>query len=480
MSIRTPVQIALLALCSHASLGLCAESAGLPDPVLRILDAYSVSHDGFSAYVHEIGAEEPLIAFNADVARNPASTIKLLTTFIGLESLGPTYKWKTEAWLNGPLNKNNGALSGDLVLKGYGDPYLVLERFWLFLRQLRGQGLRNIDGDLLIDDTYFDLGDEKPGDFDGEALRVYNVVPSAMLVNFQAVRLTFRPDPEEQRVQIVAEPRPANLDMMNQLRLVSGGCGGYQNGIGISASDLEVRDEIVLSGRFGRSCREYNITRTVLQPPTYTYGLFRSLWEEQGGKLKGEMRLGEVNEDMELFITVVSPPLTEVIASINKWSNNVMARHILLTMGAETFGAPATVEKGRAAAKLALRERGLEFPELVLDNGAGLSRDVRIAPASLGKVLLVASQSPWQPEYQSSLALAGLDGTMRRRFTNEEMTGRMHLKSGRLNGVYGLAGYAQSDSGRRYVVVVMQNYPSAHRGPGEEAQSALLRWVYEH
>ena len=155
-----------------------------------------------------------------------------------------------------------------------------------------------------------------------------------------------------------------------------------------------------------------------------------------------------------------------------------MTRQIFLTMGAEKFGAPATIEKARDAATSALAARGLDFPELALDNGAGLSRDTRISARNLGRLLLAAHNSPFKAEYESSLALSGLDGTMRRRFRNDELTGKSHLKTGRLNGVFAMAGYLQAKSGREFIVVAIQNHPQAHRGPGEEAHSALMRWIY--
>ena len=155
-----------------------------------------------------------------------------------------------------------------------------------------------------------------------------------------------------------------------------------------------------------------------------------------------------------------------------------MARHLLLTLGAERFGPPATVEKGRRAAMMLLAEQGLDFPELRIDNGAGLSRKTRISAENLGRVLLAANASIYSAEFISSLPLAGLDGTLRKRFLDEGLTGRMHLKTGRLSGVFAMAGYIRAKSGRQYAVVAIQNHPDAHRGPGEDVQSEFLRWVY--
>jgi D-alanyl-D-alanine carboxypeptidase/D-alanyl-D-alanine-endopeptidase (penicillin-binding protein 4) len=318
-----------------------------------------------------------------------------------------------------------------------------------------------------------------PGEFDGEGLRAYNVQPYAFLVNFQAMNLIYTPDLAAGRVTILADPVPINLYIDNRLRLVDGYCGGYQNGITVAAPDKQKRDRIILTGRFGRSCEKYRMTRSALTGPTYAYGLFKALWEEGGGALAGELREGRAPEDEEVFVRVESPPLDDIIEYVNKFSNNVMARHLLLTLGVQAFDAPATQEKGRRAAYEALQRRGLNFEELQLDNGAGLSRDTRISAASLTEILVRATRSPWEPEYISSLSLAGLDGTMRKRFANEEMTGRMHLKTGRLQNVFATGGYVHARSGKDYAVVILQNYQAADDGPGEAVQIALLRWVYD-
>ena len=448
----------------------------LPSRVKRVLDAYQMDSGSYSVWVQDVDVDSPLLAVNADVARNPASTIKLLTTFLALEDLGPAYTWRTEVYLDGQLK--DGRLDGDLYLKGYGDPFLVTERVWLLLRGLRQRGLRDIDGDLVIDNSFFVVAPEDSGAFDGQPYRVYNVTPQAFLINFRAVNFIFRPDPDEQSVQIIADPAPANLEIRNQLQIRDGRCGGYQGGIRVAPGEANVGGVVTFSGRFGRDCPEYRLSRSVMSAREFNYGVVRSLWEESGGTIGGAGRSAMVDEAWETFYDFDSPPVSEVIRRVNKWSNNVMSRQVFLTMGAERYGAPGTVDKARDAAAAALAERGLDFPELRLDNGAGLSRDTQISTRNLARLLLAGYDSPYRSEFESSLALAGLDGTMRRRFRDDQLTGQMHIKTGRLNGVFAMAGYLRAASGREFVVVAMQNHPDAHRGPGEEAHTALLRWVY--
>jgi len=463
---------AALSLCIGFIAAAAQAAQGLPPAVSAALAKGKVPAGGFSAYVQEIGKTAPLLAHNADVPRNPASTIKLVTTFAGLEALGPAYTWRTHAFAT--VAPRAGVLDGDLYLKGFGDPFLVIERFWLLIRELKQSGIREIRGDVVIDNTYYEVGDLRPGDFDGRPYNPYNVIPDALLVNFQAVKFSFRPDPAGRRVEIRADPLPANLTIRNQIQLVDGKCGARANRINFSVAAVNGHDEATFTGRFSRQCRDYEVTRSLMKAPDYAYGLFRALWQESGGILRGGMARRAVPPDATALASLESVPLGDVVASINKFSNNVMARHLLLTLGAERFGAPATVDKGQRAVQVELAKAGLELPELNVGNGAGLSRETRISARNLTRVLLAAAQSPFAAEFEASLAIAGVDGTVERRFRRERFARQMHLKSGTLNGVRAMSGYVQAASGRRFAVTMIQNAT----GWGEEAQNALLRWVY--
>ena len=464
-------------LLGHGLPALAQTQTTLPATVNRILVKNQLPEASVSAFVQRTGTSEPLLTFNADVPRNPASVVKLVTTFAALEALGPTYQWRTEAYVDGRIE--DGTLKGDLLLKGYGDPYLVTERLQLLQRELRNRGLRVIDGDLVIDNTWFAREELDPGAFDGQDYRVYNALPDALLVNYQSVNFIFRPDAARGRVDILADPALANVEILNKMRLFKGGCGSSKSGISMVVGSSPARPRVTFSGSLASQCGEYQLLRSVLDGPGYAYSAFRGLWEEQGGRLTGGFRQGQVPAGKTPFVTFQSPPLAEVIRSVNKFSNNVMARQIFLTLGAEKLGAPGTLEKGRRATTAALASQGLNFPELQLGNGAGLARETRISAGSLGRMLLAAHASPFQPEFQSSLSLSGLDGTTRRRFLNDPSPGDMHLKTGTLNGVTAIAGYVHSESGADYVVVMIVNQPKATWGGGKDAQNALLRWVHQ-
>ncbi len=463
-----------LILCCY---GTCAAVAQeLPEPLQRILSGHAIPAESLSLLVQAVDADEPVVSHFPQTPRNPASTIKLLTTWVALEELGPTYTWPTEVYFLGDWDGHS--LDGDLGIKGYGDPSLVTEEFWKLLNSLRRTGLSEIRGDLVIDASYFDGNGGDPGAFDGQPYRTYNVLPDALLVNFKAVRFQFVEDPRTRGVLISTDPWLSNLDIRNELQLVDGPCRGYQAGISFDLRDAVTGRTVVFSGQFPAACGRYSLSRSVLQHDTYAYGVFETLWRQLGGQLGGGLRRDVIRDDAEPVLTWRSRPLAEVIRSINKFSNNVMTRQLLYTLAAEVSGPPGTETGGVDFIKTYLQQQGLNPGTLVLDNGAGLSRRTRISAALLADILLLAARSPHSPEYLASLSLGGLDGTTRGRFGRVAVPGSMHIKTGRLDHVSALAGYVHAASAKTYVVVAMLNAPEVHRGPGEELQDALVRWVH--
>lgn len=451
-----------------------AQSASLPGPVARALAQAGIPESAAAFYVHEIGVERPLITAGAERSMNPASAIKLVTTYAALELLGPAFQWVTEAYAAGALS--DGVLTGDLVLKGRGDPKLTLENFWLLLRSLRGRGLREIRGDLVLDRTYFATNDHDPARFDEQPTRPYNTGPDALLVNFKAVRLTFVPDSETRLVRILAEPALPQVQIVNRLALVNGPCGDWVSRLKVDAQGGSAATRLTFSGRYAASCGERERSYSVLPHAHYVLGLFRELWRELGGSFTGTVRDGAVGADARLIAAVESPALAQVVRDMNKFSNNVMARQLFLTLGAEGAGEPATPEKADRVIREWLAGKGLSVPELILENGSGLSRNERISARNLGLLLLSSFRSPMMPELIASLPLAAVDGTMKKRLSDADVAGQAHIKTGSLTGVRSIAGYMLDAQGRRLVVVSMVNHPNA--GNAQAAQDALLTWIY--
>lgn len=473
ISKRTNVLLLLLTIAILPTAAFGAD--GLPAGVIKSLNLRKMPDSSLSMYVEDLDTGEPLLVWNEDVPRNPASVVKLLTTLVALDVLGPTYTWKTEVYVLGQID--DGVLNGDLLLKGYGDPFLVTERVWQLVREIRQRGIDKITGDLLLDDSYFDVPYHDPGKFDHEPLRAYNVAPNALMMNLKVVRYVFEPNTSSGRVKIRIDPPLDNLAIENRLKIKPGRCRGYHRGITITTN--HAYDHMVMSGNFPSGCKSYEMGRTALSHNQFAYGLFKSIWIESGGEFSGNYWNVIKPSDIEPLLVFESWPLSDVIAKVNKYSNNVMARQLLFTLGAEKHGVPGTEEGGREVITDWLNNKHLDAAELKLDNGSGLSRKSRVSARILGEILRYAWNSPFMPEFMSSLSLSGLDGTLARRFRNDPLTGRAHIKTGRLDNVAAIAGYLQARSGKRYAVVALQNYEDVHRGPGEEVQAALLRWVYQ-
>lgn len=423
--------------------------------------------------MHELGARRASLKVNDQAAMNPASVMKLVTTLAGLELLGPAYRWRTEAYLDGPLRE--GVLEGNLVLKGYGDPKLTFESFWLLLRALRDRGLREVRGDLVLDRSYFEAGTHDPSRFDAEPLRPYNVGPDALLVSFKSVSFQFVPEPERGAVLVLAQPRPEPLEIVSVLRLSGGPCGEWRDKV---RPEFQTTSKLraLFTGEFPASCGERNWNVALLSHPEFAGGVFRQLWPELGGSLSGTVRDGTVPADAKLLYVHESPPLGEIVRDINKFSNNVMARQLYLTLGAEASRAPARYSKSLAAVRAWLAQKGLEFPELAIENGSGLSRLDRISAQHLAVLLAEAFRSPLMPEFAASMPLAAADGTMRRRLKGEPVAGHAHIKTGTLADVRAMAGYVLDRNGHRHVVVMIVNHSNAHQA--QAAMDALLRWVH--
>ena len=454
---------------------ISAYAEPLPTTVVKALQQADIPQSAVGVYVREIDSTKADIAHRADEAMNPASVMKLVTTYAALELLGPAYTWKTDVFATG---MKGDAVSGNLYLQGHGDPALTLEDFWLMLRALRQHGVRLIKGDLILDQRYFDLPTSDPNAFDNKGYRAYNTNPEATLISFKAVSARFIPSADGTSLKIVLDPDLPQIKLQNQVNVKSGPCpNDWRDSISKDVQNGARSATIVLRGSFAPDCGEKSLQFNLLANSEFIAGLFRQLWSEVGGTWLGTMKEGAVPEGERTLLSWESQPLAEAIRDTNKWSNNLMARTILLTLGAERFGSPGTPAKGERAIKTWLAQKGLEFPELVIENGAGLSRLERISAKNLGDLLVDAGNSPVMPELMSSLPIAGVDGTMKKRLKNNEITGRAHIKTGTLEGVKTIAGYVLGKSGKRFVVVFLVNHANA--GEADVAQDALLQWVHQ-
>jgi len=440
-------------------------TAAAPKGLTELMAAQRLPSSALSFVIVDADTGRVVMSHNPDTPRSPASTVKTITTFAALDMLGPAFIWQTRAWLH----------DGDLYLQGGGDPYITLERWWSFVQALRAQGLNSIPGDIVIDNSAFSLPKEDPGAFDGRPNRSYNVVPDALMVNFQSIEFSLAANAATHRVEIIASPAPVNLEVENRIRYSPGHCGGPAARVDFEVASPQW-DRVVFSGALSPHCAERSFARVLLQPTTYAFGTFVKLWRESGGEFRGKLRIEPTPADAKPLYAFDSLSLAEIVRLTNKHSSNLLARHLLLTLGKERYGEPATLEKSAAAMADWSRDRGFDLSGVDLDNGSGLSRSTHITVLQMAKILSAAYHSPFAPEYLASLPLAGMDGTLRSRMKNSP-AGAIRLKTGHLDSVSGVAGFVTAPTGKTFVLVSLVNNVRADFGAAEPVHAALAAWI---
>lgn len=474
--IKLSTALGLLSAC----LGCAAMAQTLPPEVDAALSRAKVPRDAVSLLVLDAeGQSPPRLSHRAQVPMNPASVMKLVTTYAALDLLGPAYTWQTPVYLGGPVR--NGTLQGDLFIQGRGDPKLVAERLWLLLRRVQGLGIQKIAGDIVLDHSAFANPGTDPGSFDGEPLRPYNATPDALLINFKSVVMTFVPDLSNKLARVQYEPPLGGVQLPATVALSGGACNDYRATLQADFSDVA---QFRFSGTYPAACGERVWPVAYIDPTSYSARAVEGLWRDMGGQLTGRVRDGRVPSAVgtaqKPAFEMGSPSLAEVVRDINKYSNNVMAQQVFLTLSLQSKaamngGSPASLEASREVVRRWWKDRIGTDDAPAMDNGSGLSRVERISAQALGRLLQNAYLSPLMPELMSSLPITGVDGTLRR--NRSRAYGSAHLKTGSLRDVTGVAGYVHGASGKRYVLVAITNHANA--GATRPAIEALMDWAWK-
>ncbi|MFM0349024.1 D-alanyl-D-alanine carboxypeptidase/D-alanyl-D-alanine endopeptidase [Paraburkholderia sp. RL17-347-BIC-D] len=448
----------------------------LPQSVMVGLQRAHVPLSSISVVVEKVGDRTPILALNAGKPMMPASTMKLVTTYSGLSILGPDYRWRTSAYADGTIDAN-GVLHGNLYIQGTGDPKLVPEELIDLVQKIHKAGISGIDGALVLDKRYFDSSTRDLPPFDDDATAPYNVGPDPLLYAFKSLSFTLTPSPDGS-VAIDVLPALAQLQIDNQMHAVNGPCRGDAASVSPTVTP-QPNGTVVASfnGDYSMRCGPRTINVAVLDHSAFFAGGFLALWQQTGGTFSGATREGAVPVGAKLVATHQGPMLSDIVRDINKFSNNTMARNLFLTIGAAEEKGPATTAKSARAIQAFLRRDSIDMEYLTLDNGSGLSRDEHVTALALADLLQRANASPVAQVFVESLPIAGVDGTMRNRLTNQGAGGNAHIKTGTLRDVRAIAGYVASADGNSYVVVSLINDP--HSEAARAAHDALLEWVYQ-
>jgi D-alanyl-D-alanine carboxypeptidase/D-alanyl-D-alanine-endopeptidase (penicillin-binding protein 4) len=458
-------------------LGCASAQAAMPRAIARGFLDVGVPLSSVSVVVQRAGVGAPLFSWQPQRPMSPASVMKLVTTLAALEILGRDYRFRTEAFLRGPLH--DGKLDGDLVIKGHGDPKITIEQWQSFIAMLRNNGLADIRGDLILDRSDFALPAHDPAAFDGEPQKPYNVGPDALLVNFKSVKFAFTPHAAETGVDVTMEPALPGIALGGTLTLdANAPCDNWRSDVGAVFLDQRTTAAAHFNGHYPLDCGARDWYVALLDHPHYVQGIFTTYFNAAGGHFGGAVRDGRAPAHATPFATLESPPLYDIVRDVNKMSNNVMASQLFLALAAASRPLPATPQKSAAVIKRWLVHEKIAMPELVIRNGSGLSREDRVSARSLARLLASADAGPLRDEFASSLAVAAIDGTVQRRFRNGDVAGQALLKTGSLEGVRALAGYVIDAQGTRWIVVAIVNHPRA--ASAQPALDALVQWTYSN
>ncbi len=429
-----------------------------PKDIVDLLRAKKMTGKGMSVYIHEVKNATPLLTFNADVPRNPASVMKLVTTYAALGILGADYRWPIEIYKTGTID--NGVLQGNLYLKGYGYPDFKPNDLRRLLRGLRTLGIKKIAGDLILDNHYFASNTNGTGRFDGKTYARYNALPDALLYNEGVSELYLTP--KAKSVSLISLSPDDNVTLVSHLKLKNVKCRGRYASPIMTVKSKAQKKEIHFNGQLSRRCGQRKYTLVISKAVNMVNGSFRKIWTtEMGGTITGKkLIVAQTPDEAVLLYRIKGKAVKDVLPLINKKSNNVMARALFLSIAAKA-GIPATLKKGADKIKQWYLSRGLDFSTVKIENGSGLSRTSKISARQMGELLLDAYKSPYKKDLLKSLPIMGVDGTLRRRMRRTIAANKCFMKTGTLRDARGLAGYVKANNGKTYVVAILHNGANA-------------------
>ena len=461
---------------------LCSALSGqaqdiLPESVAAALRAAQISPSSLGALVLPLSGGAARLAHLDARPMAPASTLKLATTLVALDELSPTFRWRTQ--LLGSGSQRADVWRGTLFLRGGGEPNLTWDGIRYLFRSLRTQGIRRLDADLVLDRNFFqptrpDIGapvfDESPNAY-------YNVIPDALLLGGNLVEFSISADAQRSTVQ--TQPPLERLRIDADLTLNDSACETWDDDWDtpqtVLASDGSI--SVKLRGAFPRNCQR-KLWLSLLDRNLYIERFVRAYWQELGGNWRGQVRDGTTPPEARLLVERQSETLADLVRPINKASDNVMARMLFLTLGAQLPASARgdnTLVNAQAAMQAWFARNGIATEGLVFENGSGLSRLERISPRQMASLLQFGARSNWYAEFASSLPIVAIDGAMRKRLHDSPAAARARIKTGSLRDAVAIAGYVRDVKNQDWVVVAMINDVDARKG--RPALDALVHWV---
>ena len=446
----------------------------LPAGLSTIVNKSGIPKKDISIYIKEAGKSKRVVAaLHAGVTRTPASVMKVFSIYATVLKLGFNYRWPTEFYSKGSIK--SAVLNGDLIVKGYGDPTLSSRHLASIVSKIKAKGIKKITGNIVIDRSYFAVGNKNNSGFDKHTYSPYNAMPDAMMFNERISTICVAPNKNSVRKKVP----DGSYVIKNNLQRVNKPCKGRYSWPGMRIDNSTNTPTVVLRGKISNKCGNRNICQVITKPYKSFYYALRAALKKAGVSVGGGMRLNKVPKGAKKLFTHYSSTLEKIVSKTAKKSNNLYARHLLLYLGAKMYGAPATLSKGRQAVEYVLKSRGaLPKGTVSIDNGCGLSRTAKLDAILLAEVL-DDGYTRYGMRWLKTLSIAGVDGTIKRRFRGTIVRNRAWMKTGTLKRVKNISGYVKSKNGRLYTVVILVN-SKAGNWKASQLQNNIMKWLVKY
>ena len=450
----------------------------IPEEIKSLASKYNIPLDNLSIIVQSVDSEIRSINLNPNVYRNPASVTKLFTAYTAIDYLGPDFTWTTEVFSSNAINDGN---VDTLIFKGGGDPYITIERLKQMVSELRSLGIHTINNGLIVEQEFFQQPRISTAVFDDEPLRPYNVMHTSFLVNSNKIDFTVTKK-SANTIQIEPVFLPAGVSFLDQLEITAGPCGNFRDEVKftqIIEKETPPNTVIMLTGTYPGNCDSFEHDISITDANHYFFGAFKRLWVESGGSFKGYIKEGNTQLFDQSLVSFDSATLAEIAAESIKESDNVISRHIFLSLNQSLLG-KKNYKASRKIMKKVLSKNGINITNSAfVENGSGLSRKTKIRPETILGLLQAMKQHMSSDIFLNALPVSGVDGTLEDKYQNDLLKQRLKLKTGTLDGVSGLAGFITGLSGKEYIFVFIHNDVPDYSYRVAPFQEALLNWVVD-
>lgn len=446
--------------------------ATLPQSMVDAIAKDKIDPNNLSIVVRDASSGVVVASLNATTPRSPASVEKIATAYAVLLEFGADFKWPTQLYYRGELK--SGVLHGDIIVKGYGDPTLKAKDVKEFAQKIASFGVRKVVGNIVIDRTFFKNSPKISSGFDKNFLSEYNAMPDALMYNDHLNYIQIAPRNGTITAQALYSDKSFHIS--NRIKATDGACRGKNAWPSVKYSKRSDHIDVVLDGTLSKRCHKITLHNVLSKPYSSFYYSFKSYLKASGVAFNGVLKLSAVPKGAKLLMTHYSKPLQKIVAKTLKKSNNLYARHLFLALAAKRYGYPATVENAERAISDILGPKSVLGAYDLIDNGCGLSLRSRMSAMTATRIHQSAYRRFGQM-WLETLSIAGVDGTLKRRFAHSIVKKHAFMKTGTLKRAKNIAGFVKTKSGRLLNVAIFYN--GAKIWLGRDIQNKIITMLVQ-